>query len=160
MQASRKGIVNVRYQSEQAQPNLNIARFRSVACQLLPATGCPTAVALEESLQHLLADFREHLAVRFGHGGYGVMFDRALLLTMDTYPAFGTVEARPDGSLNGLAENFGQLPFESARDGTVALVTNLLSAVADFVGHELTYQLVNRMWPEIGTREEKAPRVA
>jgi hypothetical protein len=152
--------VNVRNKSEETQPNLNIGRFQSVACQLLLATGCPTAVALEESLQQLLADFREHLAVRFGQVGYGVMFDRALLLTTDTYPAFGTVEARPDGSLDGLAEVFGQLPFESARDGTVALLTNLLAAVADFVGHELTYQLVNRRWPEIGTREEKTARVA
>jgi hypothetical protein len=150
----------VSYRSEPNRRSSNAGGFQFVARQLLRTGACSDAIALEGSVQEFLPVFREHLAVRFGPVGYAVLFEQARQLTAAAHPTFSTIEARPDGTLDRLNDLFSELAFDSALDGAVDLLANLLTTIADFVGYELTNQLVSRRWPEVRLQEDDEVWVA
>jgi hypothetical protein len=135
------------------------APFRDVARQLIPASAFSDTAELVDSTQQLFAILREYLVIRFGSAGYQTMFDRALRLATIVHPSLRTVRARSDGSLTGLDDLFWEHSSEEAADTTIALLTELLSVIAAFVGHELTARLIQQRWPWILVRGGKSTLV-
>jgi hypothetical protein len=146
-------------QPDKCVANADVAPFNSVASQLIPASAFSDTVELVDSTQQLFAILREYLAIRFGAAGFQTMFDRALRLATAVQPSLRMIRARPDGSIAGLDDLFWEHPSEEAANATIALLAELLSVVATFVGHEMTVRLLRHRWPWILVHENEATRV-
>lgn len=102
------------------------------------AADVPVVVRVSEKL-------RRPLCVLAGASGFRSLLTRALTLAKSEAPVLGDVSVNPDGSLDGL----NGLHSSEALDAGVALITQLLSLLASFIGEPLALSLVHEAWPEL-----------
>ncbi len=94
------------------------------------------AVRACERLRVLISKF-------VGVAGFGSLLSRALSLAKAEVPSLGMVRVRPDGTLEGFAENErDRVRGEGAGGG-------LLGLLVTFIGLSLTLALVRDAWPEL-----------
>jgi hypothetical protein len=136
-------------QRDHCVANTDAAPFQNIARQLIPASALTDTVELVHSTGQIFAILRDYFTAHFGPAGFRTMFERASLLATAVQPSLRTIRARPDGSLVGLDDLFGEHPLEEAADATIALLAELLSVVSTFVGPELTVHLIQHRWPWI-----------
>jgi hypothetical protein len=87
---------------------------------------------------------RGPLAKFVGMAGFRSLLSRALAIAKAEIPSLGSVQVRPDGSLEGLE---GVEPNQDADAGAV-VVTQLLGLLVTFIGEPLTLRLVWDAWPD------------
>ena len=85
---------------------------------------------------------RGPLAKFVGVAGYRSLMSRALVIAMTEIPSLGSVQVRPDGSLEGLD---GVEPKQDADTG-VEIVSQLLGLLVTFIGEPLMRRLVHDVW--------------
>ena len=92
---------------------------------------------------------RVPLAKFVGAAGFCSLLSRALAIAKAEIPSLGSVQVRPDGSLEGLE---GVEQNQDADAGAV-VVTQLLGLLVTFIGEPLTLRLVRDAWPDAPAAE-------
>ncbi len=87
---------------------------------------------------------RGPLAKFVGATGFCSLLSRALAIAKAQIPSLGSVQVRPDGSLEGLE---GVEQNQDADAGAV-VVTQLLGLLVMFIGEPLMIRLVQDAWPD------------
>ncbi len=87
---------------------------------------------------------RGPLAKFVGMAGFRSLLSRALAIAKAEIPSLGSVQVRPDGSLEGLE---GVEQNQDAEAGAV-VVTQLLGLLVTFIGKPLMLRLVHDAWPD------------
>ncbi len=100
------------------------------------------AVRACERLRVLISKF-------VGVAGFGSLLSRALSLAKAEVPSLGMVRVRPDGTLEGFAENERDRVRGEGAGGGDVLVAWLLGLLVTFIGLSLTLALVRDAWPEL-----------
>jgi hypothetical protein len=103
------------------------------------------AVRVFEKLRISLARFA-------GPEGFTSLLRRALALARAEVPALQTVEAKADGSLEGL-EQVATDAGNGGTDAAVAVTAHLLGLLVIFIGEPLTLRLVRDAWPDASLSE-------
>lgn len=131
-------------------PRLPPPAMRDLARRLLAleAASRTAADAPAHEAARVLDKLRLSLARFAGPEGFASLLRRALALARAEIPALRTVEATPDGSLNG----FDQVAADAGSSGTdaaLAITAHLLGLLVTFVGEALTLRLVRDAWPDV-----------
>src|ERR1700722_12041732 len=92
---------------------------------------------------------RLHLTALMGKAGFRTLLSRALVLANAEAPWLHAVHVKADGSFGGLDELGGQVGPEKIAEGSLVLLTQLLSLLVAFIGGSLTLRLVREIWPKI-----------
>lgn len=90
---------------------------------------------------------RGPLAKFVGADGFRSLLSRALALAKVEIPSLGSVQMRPDGSLEGLEG------VEQNQDAGAVVVTQLLGLLVMFIGEPLMIRLVQDAWPDATVAE-------
>jgi hypothetical protein len=102
-----------------------------------PAT--PAGLAL--GLKHLLLQLEAQTSTLIGAFGFEALFSRAVDLTRPDWPAGRSLE-----HLTGLVEREG---VERTTAGATLLVANLIALLCAFIGEQLTFRVLARVWPAL-----------
>jgi hypothetical protein len=109
----------------------------------------------------VIEGLRRPLIALAGSSGFRALLARALALARAQVPTLRALQARPDGSLEGLAELYRD---EDVAAG-VALIGELLGLLEALIGESLTIRIAANAWPALpafdkGSRESEddAPR--
>lgn len=92
---------------------------------------------------------RPLLAALVGNAGFRVLLSRALVLARPEVPWLRAVHVEADGSLAGPAEFEAQVDPETIVAGRIAVLAQLLELLRDFIGENLTMQLIREVWPTL-----------
>jgi hypothetical protein len=92
---------------------------------------------------------RPLLAALVGNGGFRVLLSRALVLASPEVPWLRAVHVKADGSLAGPAGFEAQVDPEAIVAGRIAVLARLLELLRDFIGENLTMQLIREVWPRL-----------
>lgn len=82
-----------------------------------------------------------------GADGFTALLRRALALAGSEVPSLKTIEAKPDGTLEGLDQLVAD-PTNGGPDAAVAITTHLLGLLVTFIGEPLTLRLLRENWPD------------
>jgi hypothetical protein len=96
---------------------------------------------------------RPTLATLTGNGGYRTLLGRALALAGKEVPWLLTIQVKPDGTLEGLAEHHARLGTDEFFEGGVVLLAQLLGLLVAFIGANLTARLVREVWPKVSVND-------
>ena len=110
--------------------------------QLAPDTTIPTAFQIFEKL-------RPQLATLMGNGGYRALLTRAHALAQLDTPWLRTIRVKPNGTLEEVNAMAMSSPPEQLAGGRVALLSEMLGLLVEFIGPNLTLTLVSEVWPDI-----------
>jgi hypothetical protein len=113
------------------------ARENESSGTISPAT-CP----VPEKLRPLVAAL-------VGNHGFRVLLSRALVLARPEVPWLRAAHVKADGSLAGPAEFEAQVDPETIVAGRIAVLAQLLELLRDFIGENLTTQLIREVWPAL-----------
>ena len=92
---------------------------------------------------------RPLLAALVGNAGFRVLLSRALVLARPEVPWLRAVHVKADGSLAGPAKFEAQVDPETIGAGRIAVLAQLLELLRDFIGENLTMQLIREVWPAL-----------
>jgi hypothetical protein len=92
---------------------------------------------------------RLSLSKTVGIVGFQALLARSLALAKQEVLWLKTVEVNEDGSLQGLMEAAQLQEADSAEEGCVIILTQILKLLVTFVGEDLTLLLIRDSWPEI-----------
>jgi hypothetical protein len=92
---------------------------------------------------------RPLLAALVGNHGFRVLLSRALVLAKPEVPWLSAVQVKADGSLAGPAEFEAQVDPETIVAGRIAVLAQLLELLGEFIGENLTMQLIREVWPTL-----------
>ena len=98
------------------------------------------------ALESVFEKFRHLLITLIGAVGYRALIGRVVKLAKTETPQLNTLQVKPDGSLEGIGERFGQDQTEGA---DVLLIAQLIALLATFVGTDLMLILVLDKWPDL-----------
>ena len=105
-------------------------------------TVSPAIFAVPEKLRPLLAAL-------VGNTGFRVLLSRALVLAKPQVPWLRAVHVKADGSLAGPANFEAQVDPETIVAGRIAVLAQLLELLREFIGENLTMQLIREVWPTL-----------
>jgi hypothetical protein len=89
------------------------------------------------------------LAALVGNSGFGALLSRALALASAEVPWLGALHVKTDGSLGGMADLELQADPARIAQGRVAVLAQLLELLREFIGENLTLQLMAEAWPKL-----------
>ncbi len=92
---------------------------------------------------------RPLVAALVGNAGFRVLLSRALVLAKPEVPWLRAVHVKADGSLAGPAEFEAQVDHETMVAGRIAVLAQLLELLGEFIGENLTMQLIREVWPTL-----------
>jgi len=92
---------------------------------------------------------RPLVAALVGNAGFRVLLSRALVLAKPEVPWLRAVHVKADGSLAGPAEFEAQVDPETIVAGRIAVLAQLLELLREFIGENLTMQLIREVWPTL-----------
>ena len=107
-----------------------------------PETNAPPAAYVCDKL-------RPYLATLMGSAGCHALLSRALAVANADEAWLRTVHIKTDGSLGGLEQPEAPVSAEEMTEGSVVLVSQLLSLLMAFIGESLTVRMVRELWPEL-----------
>jgi len=107
-----------------------------------PQTKSPAAFYVFEKL-------RPSLVTLMGNGGFRALLSRALALAHAECPGLRAVHVNSGGSLERLEEPHAQIDSKEFFDGAVVLMAHLLGLMVAFIGENLTWRLVQEVWPKV-----------
>jgi len=125
--------------------------LQTLARQLLASAlgHAPTPTGDADQAVRACAKLRGPLTKLAGAAGFASLLARALVLAQRQAPALAGLRVGADGVLERPPENpQDSNTAESARQGGVILVTELLGLLVTFIGTPLTLRLVQEAWPE------------
>jgi hypothetical protein len=96
---------------------------------------------------------RRPLAALVGNSGFGALLSRALALASAEVPSLRALHVNADGSLEGLADFGVQADPDQITQGRTALLAQLLELLREFIGENLTLQLMAEAWPKLAIHE-------
>jgi hypothetical protein len=92
---------------------------------------------------------RPLVAALVGNAGFRVLLSRALVLAKPEVPWLRAVHVKADGSLAGPAEFEAQVDPGTIVAGRIAVLAQLLAMLREFIGENLTMQLIREAWPAL-----------
>jgi hypothetical protein len=107
----------------------------------VPATD--GVAAAEETFKTLAAT----ISAVIGMAGYRALFGRARHLATAEHPWLSAADLGPDGSIH--LQHAGAASDAILRDGTLCLLAHVLGILCDFIGDDLTYRLLRRVWTDL-----------
>lgn len=110
----------------------------AVAGNLAEASSMAAVLGVSEKL-------RRPFSTLAGSSGFRSLLARSLTLAKTEAPGLGTVQVKPDGSLEGLSDlgNQGQ-----DSEAGILLIAQLLGLLVTFIGEGLMLSLVLDAWPD------------
>lgn len=102
-----------------------------------------------------LDKLRSHLSKLVGGVGFQALLARALALAKVEVSWLAAVRIQADATLEGFREAAQQQSTEAVAEGNTALLTQLFSLLATFIGDALTLRLVADVWPEVQGNEQQ-----
>jgi hypothetical protein len=131
-----------------------VPTLRQVAHQLMvhQLGTSRTSAKLALGALNVFGKLLSSLTPMLGEAGSVELFRRSLKLTEGTFPFFKEARTSERGGLLATAGVFlqNQKP-DVAREASVALLTAYLELLASFIGHPLTWQLLQEAWPDLLT---------
>jgi hypothetical protein len=92
---------------------------------------------------------RPHLTTLMGNAGFHALLARASALATLEVAWLREVEAKADGSLEGLDELTSKVGSKAITEGKIVLLAHLLALLVAFIGEILTLRLVREAWPKL-----------
>jgi hypothetical protein len=91
--------------------------------------------------------------------GFQAILSRALHLARAEFPFLEGVRAGrgPDACFEGLTEHVRDVEAGEASKGLRAVLGTLLDLLVRFIGEEITFRLVQEVWPDLPSREPSRP---
>src|SRR5688500_6080770 len=132
--------------SNRATPKLKQLARRLLAYEL---ESSKPADAKDPAAFHVCEKLRARLGRLLGANGFRMLLTRAKALAGAEVPWLLALQIKDDGSLAGLDELEGKFKTQTAAEGEVVLVAQLLSLLVTFVGEELTLRFLSDIWPEL-----------
>jgi hypothetical protein len=131
------------------------ARGRGLLRHESGGTGDPQAVGA--AAERVCDALRRELSELIGTGGVGALCARALTQAQQRAPLLERVEARPDGTLPGLAQALGSGSAPEAEDAGAAVIDHFLALLASLMGEDVGLRPVRRLWPgmDLGADSDK-----
>jgi hypothetical protein len=118
--------------------------------------------AAAEAAEQTLIDLGTRLSTLIGSEGYRALISRALYLATDEFPVLKEVQPAlaPPGRLAGLPHTLRSSQSEDDGKGAVVgVLAALLWLLEQFIGQDLTRQIVEDVWPDgYGTVRRAAAR--
>jgi hypothetical protein len=90
-----------------------------------------------------------------GPDGFSALLRRALALAAAEAPQVRSIQARADGSLDGLEALVETDADTGGTEAAVAITTHLLGLLVTFIGEPLTLRLVRDAWPDVPACESE-----
>ena len=135
-----------------------------------PDPGAPEELA--HSIERAFGRLEELMITLVGSVGFGAVMDRALHQTRGVYPWLAKVEVSSSATvlirgqtsesaekgrgrilalvmIGGLPEAVEQEGAARVREGTAALLANTIGLLCGFIGEDLTFRLLRRVWAEL-----------
>jgi hypothetical protein len=129
----------------------NPGKMRDLAERLLTyeANAGNTSEPIESTTLRVYQKLRRSLGELAGSAGFHSLASRALTLAISESPSLCAVHVVADGNLEGLSLIEPSIEAEKDRvqEGGVVLISHLLGLLLIFLGHALTRNLIQDVWP-------------
>ena len=130
-------------------------RFRDFAERLISvgATQAKSAASKPPTVFAAIDELRPSLAQVVGTLGFSAVLSRALTLANADVPWLRAVQVKPDGTLEGLDELEANVDPKDIAEGSVVLLAEFVSLLAELIGERLVLQLVQQAMPKVSKND-------
>jgi hypothetical protein len=101
----------------------------------------------------VLEKLRPELATLMGKMGYRGLLARSLAAGSEEVRWLRAVHVKSDGSLEGLRDLQANVAPGLFIEGRTVMLAHLFGALIDFIGEELTLELLREKWPKLHLRD-------
>jgi hypothetical protein len=112
--------------------------------------GALPAARFGDAIEHAFVTLYELLSPLVGEVGFQAVLQRALHLTVPKHPWLAAIEThRVAGTspvVSGWGAVFGARQAAEGRECAVHLFAQVLALLCSFIGEELTFRLIGRVW--------------
>jgi hypothetical protein len=112
--------------------------------------GALPAARFGDAIEHAFVRLYELLSPLVGQVGFQAVLQRALHLTVPNHPWLAAVEtnraAGTSSVVSGWGGIFGAQQATEGHECAVQLFVHVLALLCSFIGEELTFRLIGRMW--------------
>ncbi|MDQ2777604.1 MAG: hypothetical protein M3Y57_22220 [Acidobacteriota bacterium] len=120
-------------------------KARDIALRLLAYEAAAPDSPRENTREvvRVVETLRRALSALTGPIAFRALLARALTLAKPHAPSLGAVQITPDGALDRL----GEIHKDTAEEGGVVLIAQLIALLVAFIGEGLTLHLLTDLWP-------------
>lgn len=102
----------------------------------------------EDSVMRAFEKLRLHLSKLVGIAGFHALLTRSRALGESEFRWLAAIQFKADGTFRGFSEIAQQQEADAFVEGSAALLGHLLDLLITFIGKDLTFRLVQDVWPD------------